>query len=156
MNENERDRIAAAMHQLRPDWPAPSIRTLLDRPSLRDRPRRDVAVALAYIACDSKTQTPARVIESGPWWVAASVEGVDDRGAVRNPFDPQAACDECSQPEHRHGPTSGHDFISAHDAARQRSRQHDKPPLPRFRPEAPDTGAHDATQQPDPSKESTT
>lgn len=132
MNENERDRIAAAVHQLRPDWPAPSLRTLLDRPALKDRPRRDVAVALAWVACDSKSQTPARVIEPGPWWQAAAIEGTDAGGAARNPFDPAIACDTCSLPEHRHTPTSGHEFESVIDA-RRRQDATPKPPLPRVR-----------------------
>lgn len=133
MNENERDRIAAAIHQLRPDWPASSIRTLIDRPRLRDRPRRDVAVALAWIACESGTQTPARVLESGPWWQAAGVEGSDNGGAVTaGRLDPDGTCDTCSQPPHRHGPTSGHDFISTLDAARRRDTQ-PKRPLPRVK-----------------------
>lgn len=131
MNENERDRIAAAMHQLRPDWPAASIRTLLDRPQLRDRPRRDVAVALAWVACESSSQTPARVLEAGDWWKAASVAGTDQGSAATlGYFDPTSACDVCAQPQHRHAPTSGHEFVSALDAARRRETT-PKPRLPR-------------------------
>lgn len=131
MNETERDRIAAAIHQLRPDWPAPSIRTLLDRPTLAHRPRRDVAVALAWIACESSSQTPARVVEAGPWWQAAGVEGVDHGGAVTAGYlDPAESCDTCFQPAHRHGPTSGHEFVSVVEAARARDTN-PKPPLPR-------------------------
>lgn len=131
MNETERDRIAAAIHQLRPDWPASSLRTLLDRPALKDRPRRDVAVALTWVACESKSQTPARVLEAGPWWQAAGTQGTDAGGAVTNGvLDPAAACDTCSQPAHRHGPASGHHFISVIDANRRRDTQ-PKPPLPR-------------------------
>lgn len=74
MNENDISRIAAAISDLRPDWPAASLRTLLKSPELKNRPRRDVAVALAWVACESETQTPKRVLESGPWWRAASVE----------------------------------------------------------------------------------
>ena len=75
MNDHEKDRIAAALNQARPDWPIKSIRTMLDRPQLSDRPRRDVFVALAWIACEPGTATPARVIEAGPWWKAAAAEG---------------------------------------------------------------------------------
>lgn len=131
MNETERDRIAAAIHQLRPDWPASSLRTLLDRPTLKDRPRRDVAVALTWVACESKSQTPARVLEAGPWWQAASTEGTDAGGAVTTGrLDPTGTCDTCSQPEHRHGPMSGHEFVSVVEAARSRGAT-PKPPLPR-------------------------
>lgn len=135
MNENERDRIAGAISILRPDWPAASIRTLLDRPMLRDRPRRDVAVALAWVACESKSQTPARVLESGPWWQAAGIEGTDNGGAVTTGrLDPTGTCDTCAQPEHRHGPTSGHEFVSVVEAARSRDTS-PKPRLPRVRTE---------------------
>lgn len=74
MNDHEAQRIAAAMHQLRPDWPAASVLTLI-RKSLLDRPRRDVTVALAWVACEANSHTPARVLEVGPWWKASGVEG---------------------------------------------------------------------------------
>lgn len=73
MNEHEAARIAAAMHHLRPDWPVKSLMTLL-MTKLADRPRRDVAVALAWVACESNSATPARVLEPGPWWRAALIE----------------------------------------------------------------------------------
>ncbi|MBS44109.1 MAG: hypothetical protein CMH83_13280 [Nocardioides sp.] len=78
MNDYEADRIAAAIGVMRPDWPVPSVRTLI-RERLQDRPRRDVAVALAWIASDSATKTPARVLESGPWWLAAAADLHDTR-----------------------------------------------------------------------------
>lgn len=74
MNDHEAQRIAAAANQLRPDWPTSSVLTLL-RKNLMDRPRRDVAVALTWIACEPATSNPARVLESGPWWRAVAVEG---------------------------------------------------------------------------------
>ena len=83
MNENEIERIAAAVNVLRPDWPASSLRTLLAKPELAKRPRRDVAVALAWIACESTTKTPARVLEAGPWWIATNAEG----NRVRTSYD---------------------------------------------------------------------
>lgn len=74
MNEHEIERIAAMAHALRPDWPANSLRTLIAT-RLADRPRRDVTVALAWVACESATTTPARVLEAGPWWRAAAADG---------------------------------------------------------------------------------
>lgn len=74
MNESEIDRIAATFNVLRPDWPVTSLRTLLARPELAHRPRRDVIVALGWVAAESESKTPARVIEAGPWWQAAAVE----------------------------------------------------------------------------------
>lgn len=90
MNENEQARIADMAHSLRPDWPVASLRTLLARHELANKSRRDVAVALAWVACETETTTPARVIESGPWWRAANVETPDR--TIRRP--PQKA-EEC-------------------------------------------------------------
>lgn len=74
MNENEVSRIASAVNQLRPDWPTSSIATLVTS-KLGSRTRRDVAVALTWVACDSASKTPARVLEAGPWWQAVNAEG---------------------------------------------------------------------------------
>jgi hypothetical protein len=91
MNETEQARIAAMAHSLRPDWPVASLRTLLARHELANKSRRDVAVALAWVACEAETTTPARVIESGPWWRAANIEHPDR--TIRRP--PQKS-EECA------------------------------------------------------------
>lgn len=67
LNENEIDRIANAINALRPDWPVKSLRTLIAS-KLAHRTRRDVAVALAWVAADGDSLKPARVLEAGPWW----------------------------------------------------------------------------------------
>lgn len=74
MNEAERDRIAHAINVARPDWPVASLRSLLARPELSSKPRRDAFVALAWVAAEVESVTPARVLENGPWWRAAAVE----------------------------------------------------------------------------------
>ena len=83
MNENEIERLAAMGNSLRPDWPLASLKTLLTKHELARRPRRDVAVALAWVACESATKTPARILEAGPWWLAANAEG----NKVRTSYD---------------------------------------------------------------------
>lgn len=80
MNDHEAQRIAAATHELRPDWPASSVLTLI-RKNLIDKPRRDVSVAFAWIACESNTANPGRVLEMGPWWRAAGIEGQSTKRA---------------------------------------------------------------------------
>ncbi|WP_418060784.1 hypothetical protein [Pimelobacter simplex] len=131
MNETEKTRIAAAINQLRPDWPTTSLRTLLDRPMITHRPRRDVAVALTWVACETDSKTPARVLEAGPWWQAVSVNGIDVGGAVTNGvLDPTTACDVCSLPAHRHTNNGGHEFVSVADATRARTVR-PKPRRPR-------------------------
>lgn len=111
MIDHEIDRIAAAMHQLRPDWPAVSIRTLIHK-HLADRPRRDVAVALAWVACEPGTSTPARVLEAGPWWKAAGVEGTASK---REPWDAGSFCAVCQEPADRCARlwSADHEFVSA-------------------------------------------
>lgn len=123
MNEHEIERIASAMHALRPDWPAASLRTLITK-KLADRPRRDVTVALAWIACESATATPARVLESGPWWKAAAVEGGPSQ---RDPYDPNRFCHTCGRSSHA-GP-SDHEFVTAVELERRLAHEPPKPPL---------------------------
>src|SRR4051812_32951410 len=104
MNHNEKDRIAAAIHALRPDWPVKSLRTILDDPKLSDQPRRDVAVALTWIACEAESKTPARVLESGPWWRAVGADSdASDRRAM--PPKPSEACAICGKRDGQGHPT---------------------------------------------------
>jgi hypothetical protein len=109
MNTHEIERIAAALHQLRPDWPTKQLATLLALPVMSNRPRRDVCVALAWVACESGTATPYRVLESGPWWKAAAIEG---RTSSFTPYDHGGACGICDQPEDRckANPFGEHDY----------------------------------------------
>lgn len=121
MNDHEKTRIAAAINQLRPDWPAASLRSLLDRPAISNRPRRDVAVALAWIACETTTQTPARVLESGPWWKAAHIEGSGAGGPKFHGWsegDPRNVCGICGYDRAActsRARTNGHDFVARAD-----------------------------------------
>ena len=75
MNEYEAERIAQAINVLRPDWPVRSLITLMGREQLRHRPRRDVLVAFAWVAAETNTSNPGRVLEAGPWWKAVAVNG---------------------------------------------------------------------------------
>jgi hypothetical protein len=69
LSQVEAHRLAAALNQLRPDWPLASLSTWI-RNNLTDRAYRDAAVALTWVACESETTSPARVLEAGPWWRA--------------------------------------------------------------------------------------
>ena len=99
MNEHEIERVAAAANALRPDWPTGQLRTLI-RDKLADRPRRDVAVALSWVACESGTASPYRVLEAGPWWQAT---GQFDVTAKRNPK-PAECCATCGRWMHTPDP----------------------------------------------------
>jgi hypothetical protein len=63
----ELERLAAMASALRPDWPARSVLTYLERDQSH-RAYRDLAVALAFVAADPVTITPRRLSEVGPWW----------------------------------------------------------------------------------------
>lgn len=78
LSRTEVERLAAAAHELRPDWPVTSLVTWLQADHTH-RAYRDVAVALAYIATDSETRTPKRMNETGPWWgVGPAAAGTTD------------------------------------------------------------------------------
>ena len=94
MNDHEIERIAAAFHALRPDWPAASLRTMLTKRA-QHMPRRDVCVMLAWIACDAASSTPARMFESGPWKRAAAIEGA--QSPRETPV--RERCNDCGKPE---------------------------------------------------------
>ncbi len=120
MNDHEAERIACSIHALRPDWPTASLLTLI-KSKLIDRPRRDVTVALAWVACDSTTATPARVLENGPWWQAAAVEGATVVTARK--FDRATCCGTCSMPEAdcRKRWADDHDFVPAAEVLQRKA-----------------------------------
>lgn len=65
----ERQRLSSMANALRPDWPLKSLYTLLtDDEVLVKRSYQDVACALAWVATDPETKTPARLSQPGPWW----------------------------------------------------------------------------------------
>jgi hypothetical protein len=70
MTKTEAERLAAAIHELRPDWPVASLVTYLAGTHAH-RAYRDIAVALAYVATDPATRTPKRIEGAGPWWQVA-------------------------------------------------------------------------------------
>lgn len=98
MNDAEAKRLAHAINDLRPSWPISSLTTFIAR-HLSNRNYRDAAVALVYVALEQNvagefvTQTPKRVLETGPWWKAAEINGtagVRPRGPK-----PHEACRDC-------------------------------------------------------------
>ena len=106
MSQTEAHRLAASINALRPDWPLASLSTFI-RTKLADKAYRDATVALAWIATDEKTTTPARVLEAGPWWRAATAgDGTVSAISQRCPVHPDQragwclACeDEAAPPE---------------------------------------------------------
>lgn len=72
---NEIERLAAVANAMRADWPIKSLRSYLSA-NLSTRTYQDLAVALAWICTDPVTQTPARLLENGPWWAATAAHSV--------------------------------------------------------------------------------
>lgn len=94
-SDSELDRLAGMANALRPDWPVRSVRSLLARDHAA-RGYADLAVALAVIATDPATLTPARLAESGPWWHATI------RATTVAHVGPGRGTDRCRQPGHEH------------------------------------------------------
>jgi hypothetical protein len=106
MTPIEAARVAAAIAILRPEWPEPSLRTFLTDPKhhVARRPYQDVAAAMAWIATDPTTKTPARVLESGPWWHIGKPEPEPAKAAqcprCRDFYDPREGHKACNRPSH--------------------------------------------------------
>ena len=100
LTRTDAERLAAMGNALRPDWPVASLLTYLTKH--KDRAYRDVAVALAWVAAEAQTKTPARLDEqSGPWWKATKADGQTPTVHVRPPCadHPQhksLRCPECA------------------------------------------------------------
>lgn len=65
ITRHEAERIAAAVHALRPEWPTQQVMTLCGE--LMSWPALDLGVGLTYVALDPASKTPYRVKEQGPW-----------------------------------------------------------------------------------------
>jgi len=96
VNDTEIQRIAAGVAQFRPDWPAKQLETLLRDKRMVDRPRRDVMVALSWIAAERETKNPYRVVEMGPWWQAAAIMST---ASERRTISQDRQCIECGHAE---------------------------------------------------------
>lgn len=104
---NEIERLAAMANQLRADWPIKSLRTYLAA-NLGARTYQDLAIALAYICTDPQTQTPARLLENGPWWAATAAHSVKAGQRQRCPEHhvllTAGNCGRCEQQAANHQP----------------------------------------------------
>lgn len=99
LSQVEAHRLAAAVNQLRPDWPLASLSTWI-RNHLTERAYRDAAVALTWVACDPQTSSPGRVLEAGPWWKATqatvgTVSAITHK-CPEHPDQPAWSCKPCA------------------------------------------------------------
>ena len=77
MNKPEAEQIAQAVALIRPKWLQSSLVTALGNlpKRHRDKPARDVHLALLWLAYDPAQDTPRLLREDGPWWNLASLTG---------------------------------------------------------------------------------
>jgi len=109
MDKNEAQRLAAAISDLRPDWPLGSVMTFLARADMRNRAYRDTALALTAAATDPRTKTPARATEPGlkHWWTLGNVAtGVSEADQTPASLPIDRLCLECFKAPSQH-PWSG-------------------------------------------------
>lgn len=120
LTRTEAERLAAATHALRPDWPISSLMTLLGE--YRDRAYRDLAIALAYIATDAATVTPGRLREAGPWWRVTEEQRAVPVGKTvmcpEHPDHPAGRCQPCKD-----GRATPEQIAAARALARQYARK---------------------------------
>ena len=116
MTPDEIARLAAMGNALRPAWPVASLRTFIER-NLHARAYGDAAVALAWVATRTKTDTPRLLLEAGAWWKAANVEN----GTAPRPPKPVESCADCGRREADHDHAwAEHPFVPIERAAEGR------------------------------------
>lgn len=99
LTRNEIERLALAIHGLRPDWPTASLFTFITK---RDtRPLLDLTIELAWVAQLPDTKSPARIDEDGPWKNAVR-SGPANTTTMLEHIDWSTACHECNQPRDNH------------------------------------------------------
>lgn len=106
MNQQDIQRLAAATNALRPDWPTKSLITFIAN-QLGSRATLDATVAMAWIAADPDTKTPARVLTSGPWWSATRPTAADRPTDTPAAIDDRDRCKVCGHTR------AGHDHLAA-------------------------------------------
>lgn len=95
MLPEEADRLAVAVHALRPDWPARSLRTFINNQMMAES-YHDGALALVWVAIDPRTTTPARALQAGPWRQAGLADRATEQPpSSRDPF----VCSVCHHSE---------------------------------------------------------
>lgn len=101
MNQNEAQRIAAAINILRPEWSTKLLMMVLGDERMIRRPYADALIALTVCALDNNTIKPGRVHELGPWWAVASA--ASRTGSSRSYITPKpGVCAICDREKSQH------------------------------------------------------
>lgn len=104
---NEIQRIAGAMHALRPEWGFTSLVTFLTNHH-STRAYRDLTIAAVAVAADPITKTPRLLNTHGAWWVAAQAGAGTTAGE-------STTIAKCAEP--------GHTSFYAHNCGSCRAEQ---------------------------------
>ncbi len=101
----EAERLASAIHSLRPDWPLNSLLGFLKQ--RQNRPLLEVTIELAWVAQLPDSKTPARIDADGPWKRVLMGAGMNAAPNYRVvlPTD----CAICSRPFEHHSALSRFD-----------------------------------------------
>lgn len=131
LSQVEAHRLAAAINQLRPDWPLASLSTWI-RSNLAERAYRDAAIALTWVACEPETQSPGRVLENGPWWKATQAQAgtisAISQQCPEHPGEKAWDCQPCR--DEASDPTAGLAKVRAAIADRPRTLTDHSEPIP--------------------------
>lgn len=116
ITRTQAERIAAAIHLVRVDWPVKQLVTLCTTTDAANWPPRDLFTALAYIALDQSatgawiSESPYRVLGEGPWLKKldtagdehlvqrSAAEATERREQIRIRNQAIAHCSFCSDP----------------------------------------------------------
>ena len=96
-------RLASLVHELRPDWQEPGIRSALTR--VADRPLIDVAAAAIAASRRTDQRTPAIIAADGTHWAKADTQRTyTEAGIITycSHGEPGMRCTEC-HPRHHQG-----------------------------------------------------
>lgn len=106
LTRQEGERLAQAVHSLRPDWPIPSLVTFISK--RWQRPYLDLSLELVYVAQLPDTKNPARIDQDGPWKRLQHSARPVAQIRASSPTD----CDICGRGRHLHpAPNDDHEWI---------------------------------------------
>ncbi len=112
MDVPERDRLAAALIAIRPDWASNGIDRLKTMrgwlsSNLMDWAMADATVSLMLVALDPASNGPARVLTDGPWRTIlrhTTGASVTDKMPGYAPLEPECGYPDCGVRKDRHLP----------------------------------------------------
>ena len=106
LTRQEGERLAQAVHALRPEWPVGSLLTFIGK--RHARPLLDLTIELVWVAQLPETKSPARIDQDGPWKKATAAGSSVVKARTITDDD----CAVCYLP--RRAPHDGHEWEPQH------------------------------------------